>query len=349
MFDRTVLSNLTLYSLSHALVDAACAATLFAVVALDRYDSPFLFTMIVGYDALAFAVQPLFGLLVDRCGAPHFAAAVGAITVAFATLLLPFPVLVALTAGLGNALFHVGGGVISLNLDPGKAAYPGIYVAPGALGLMAGTLIGKSGSFTAWPFVLLLLTAATLMFLFPKSKTVVRQPLRGDMRWFETVIVMLLVSIGIRGIVGLSLVLPWKSDPSLLLALTLGVVLGKAAGGILGDRLGWIRVALSGLLVAAPLLILFSETPALAITGAFFFNLTMPITLTCLANMLPRHIGFAFGLTTLALIIGALPTFTSLKEITSQAGFLFVIILISIGALYAGLRIYFDLFHTSDA
>lgn len=122
------------------------------------------------------------------------------------------------------------------------------------------------------------------------------------------------------------------------------MVLGKAAGGILGDRLGWTRVALSGLIVATPLLVIFPNIPALAVTGAFFFNLTMPITLTCLANMLPGYTGFAFGLTTLGLIIGALPTFTPLKEVTGQAGFLLAVILISIAALYAGLRLYFDRF-----
>ncbi|MBV7276085.1 hypothetical protein I6U48_24655 [Clostridium sp. PL3] len=39
-------------------------------------------------------------------------------------------------SGLGNAFFHVGGGVIILNLRPGKASLPGIYVAPGAMGLL---------------------------------------------------------------------------------------------------------------------------------------------------------------------------------------------------------------------
>jgi FSR family fosmidomycin resistance protein-like MFS transporter len=345
MTRKSILGNLTLYSLSHALVDAACAATLFAVVDLGQHEAQHLFYMIIGYDVVAFSIQPLLGLTIDRLNRPRYAAALGTSMVAAATLLLSVPSLAALLAGLGNALFHVGGGVISLNLDPGKAAYPGIYVAPGAVGLMAGTLIGKGGHFVAWPFILLLAAAALLMLTIPAPKTGTRNPLRGQLRWFETVIILLLVSIGIRGVVGLSLDLPWKSEPALLLALTSAVVLGKAAGGVLGDRFGWTKVAIIGLAVAAPLLSFFPGTPALAITGAFFFNLTMPITLTCLANMLPQHNGFAFGLTTLALIIGALPTFTPLKGVTGQAGFLFAIILISIGALYVGLRLYFDFFH----
>jgi FSR family fosmidomycin resistance protein-like MFS transporter len=140
--------------------------------------------------------------------------------------------------------------------------------------------------------------------------------------------------------VGLSLVLPWKSDPVLLVTLTGAVVLGKALGGILGDRFGWTKVAVSGLVVSAPLLAFFAQTPAVAILGIFLFNLSMPVTLICLAEMLPGKSGFAFGLTTLALIIGAWPTFTQLRVPIGHSMFIFFAILVSIAALYGGLRLY---------
>jgi len=247
-------------------------------------------------------------------------------------------------AGIGNALFHVGGGAINLELASGKAALPGIFVAPGALGLMIGILIGKSGHFIALPFILLLMGSAILILRIPRPETAAPRQLHGNLRWFETVILLLLLSIAIRGMVGLSLVLPWKSDPVLLVFLTLAVVLGKALGGILGDRFGWTAVAVSGLAASAPLLTFFAHIPALAITGTFLFNLSMPITLICLAEMLPGKSGFAFGLTTLALIIGALPTFTQLGILTSHQMFIFASVLISIAALYGGLRLYFGHF-----
>jgi hypothetical protein len=43
------------------------------------------------------------------------------------------------------------------------------------------------------------------------------------------------------------------------------------------------------------------------IFGIFLFNMTMPITLVVISNTFQGRQGFAFGLTTLALIIGALP------------------------------------------
>jgi FSR family fosmidomycin resistance protein-like MFS transporter len=255
-------------------------------------------------------------------------------------LFLQFPFLAALIAGIGNALFHVGGGVISLNLDSGKAALPGIYVAPGAFGLMVGTLIGKGGHFLAWPFILLLIGAALSILRVPRPAMPAPRPLPENLRWFEAVILLLLVSVAIRSMVGLSLVLPWKSDIDLLVALTGAVVLGKVLGGILGDRFGWTTVAGSGLILAAPLLAFFPQIPVLVIVGTFLFNLSMPITLICLAEMLPGKSGFAFGLTTLALILGALPTFTRLHLVTSRQTFIFAAILISITALYGGLQLY---------
>ncbi len=340
MNKKITLSNISVYSVSHALVDAACAATVFAIVALGQTEPQALFYLVVFYNVLAFSTQPVFGLWVDAFKVPVCSAVVGMLLVAASTLLLQFPFLAVLIAGIGNALFHVGGGVISLNLTPGKAALPGIYVAPGALGLMIGTLIGKSGHFVAWPFILLLMGSVILILIVPRLETTAPRKLPGNLRWFEMVILLLLVSVAIRSMVGLSLVLPWKSDPVLLVILTGAVVLGKALGGILGDRFGWTAVAVSGLIVSAPLLAFFPQIPAIAILGIFLFNLSMPITLICLAQMLPGKSGFAFGLTTLALIIGAGPTFTQLRVLTGNQMFIFATILISIAALYGGLQLY---------
>ena len=37
-------------------------------------------------------------------------------------------------------MFHAGGGCISLNLGKGKSKLPGIFVAPGAVGLFLGSI-----------------------------------------------------------------------------------------------------------------------------------------------------------------------------------------------------------------
>ncbi len=340
MRKSAVFGIISIYSIAHALVDAACLAMLFSILPSSGADSSqVLFLSILVYNVIAFSTQPVIGILADNLKKPAFWAVAGILLVAAATLLLEVPLWAAVFAGLGNALFHIGGGITSLNLARGKAALPGIFVAPGALGVAAGLWIGKGGYFTAWLFILLLAVSGVIILLLPGTQPAVKK-FSGSLKWFETVILLLLVSVAIRSLVGMSLVFPWKSDPLLLAALTAAVVLGKALGGILGDRFGWIAVAVSGLVLSAPMLAFFPQIPIIAIAGIFLFNLSMPITLIGVAGMLPAHNGFAFGLTTLALIIGAGPAFTPLRGLACQSWIIFAAILVSIAALYGGLRLY---------
>lgn len=81
----------------------------------------------------------------------------------------------------------------------------------------------------------------------------------------------------------------------------------------------------------------------LAILGMFFFNLTMPITMTALANMMPKVKGFSFGLTTLALLIGYLPVMCEYK--VSQSMLFFEILFASVIVTAISLKLYEKLFH----
>jgi len=137
------------------------------------------------------------------------------------------------------------------------------------------------------------------------------------------------------------LVFPWKTNFDLLIILTSAVVLGKGLGGILADKFGWIQVAVGALVLSIPFLVFGTNIPYLAIVGMFLFNITMPITLVAISNIFPGRPGFAFGLTCLALILGALPAFSGLKHILGGKLFIFTIIIISSLALYYALKIYF--------
>src|SRR5512147_1671192 len=101
MDKRTQLGIVSIYAASHALVDAASAATLFAVAASGRYEPGDVFLFVVLYNVLAFATQPVFGLLADALDAPAYAAVLGMALVAAATLLVPFPLAAAIAAGVG--------------------------------------------------------------------------------------------------------------------------------------------------------------------------------------------------------------------------------------------------------
>jgi FSR family fosmidomycin resistance protein-like MFS transporter len=346
---KSVFSNLTIYGSSHAIVDATCAAVILSLSQIHSVDLGGFFALVVLYNILAFGFQVPFGLMIDKWHIPLFSAIAGCILTAVSTIVLVFSSIIAVClAGIGNALFHVGGGTISLNLTPKRATAPGIFVAPGALGIFVGTIIGKSGDFVSWPFVFLLLSLCVAMFMIGVPKIDYdqnnRESRQVDFHCLELVILLLLSSIAVRSLVGLAIVFPWKSDMILFITLTAAVVLGKAFGGILADKLGWISAATISLLISAPLLSFGANNPYIAIVGMFLFSITMPITLVAISNMLPGRPGFSFGLTCLALIAGALLAFTEFKFIFGNELAILTIILVSMAALFYGLLLFFKSF-----
>jgi MFS transporter, FSR family, fosmidomycin resistance protein len=336
---RNVFSNLLVYGLTHALVDASCIAALFSF--LGKTSNDLFFVLVLTYNILAFGLQVLIGLEVDKRRSPRNAALVGCILTAGALLSLGYsPILTVVLAGVGNAFFHIGGGSISLNLTPKKATAPGIYVAPGALGVTIGLLAG-TGGLIAWLFILLLaVSCVAIIATKPPMMYYDQHPANSEIKYFELALLLLFLCISIRSLIGLAMVFPWKTDHTLLMLLTLSVVAGKAFGGILADRLGWLRFTVASLVISAPLLAFGAGIPYAAIIGIFLFQMTMPVTLVAISNMFPGRPGFSFGLTCLALIIGALPTFTELKNLFGSEVLILSTILFSAGCLYAGLRLY---------
>ena len=61
--------------------------------------------------------------------------------------------------------------------------------------------------------------------------------------------------------------------------------------------------------LSVPLLGLFPNSQALCLVGLVLFNIPMPVTLAAVADLLPYNPGLAFGLTTLALLVGVVPVF----------------------------------------
>jgi len=304
-------ATLGLYALAHGAVDAACAVLLWRAVHDGLVVAGTAFSAFLIYNLLAFAVQPVIGLAIDHLGRARGAAALGGLVTAAALPLASAPRLftvAVVVAGLGNALFHVGGGVVSAAAAPGRATTLGFFVAPGAAGLALGIVSGRAGD-PVWPFAVALALLALVIAALPAP--VLRmgggsRPLPQASR-IEIVVLLLLFVVGVRSYAGMALALPWKSEMSLLIALTAAVVIGKALGGVFADRFGWRVIGVGALVISLPLLALGGGSPAAGIAGVLIFNMTMPVTLVAVIAALPRHTGFAFGLTCLALFAGAAP------------------------------------------
>jgi len=123
--------------------------------------------------------------------------------------------------------------------------------------------------------------------------------------------------------------MPWKTSVLLMLLPAAAACLGKAGGGWLADRFGARRIGVGSLLVSLPLLVFGIPYPAVSVAGILAFNMSMSITLCAIFSELPDHPGLSFGLTTLALVAGTLPTgFFALPAAFAQP-MLFACILLS--------------------
>ena len=325
---------LGLYSLAHFWVDLSCALLVFRTMAGGTD-----FTLcLLFYNFCAFALQMPLGLLADRLDRNGAVSAAGCALTALA-FLLPWSLPAAVTAGTGNALFHLGGGIDVLNRSRERAWALGVFVSPGALGLFLGTLWGRGEApgFRLAPAGLLLLGGAVLLLcrqtfgsLRSGNATV---DLEAPGRYAPLAPLFLVVVL--RSYMGMNQAFPWKGEWAL--ALTLALVLGKTAGGFAMDRRGAKRSSAVSLGLAA-LLYLASALPLPGILAVFLFNMTMPVTLWAAARVMPGAKGFAFGLMTFALFLGFLPSWLGWPSLLAGPAAYAAVSLLSLALLWVPLR-----------
>ena len=323
------MKKLTVLSIVHFCVDMACAVLFFG--RLSRGGDGWLYMVL--YNACAFALQLPLGLAADRLNRNLPFAATGCALVAAGFLLTGVPLLSAVVCGLGNGMFHVGGGLEVLN-EGNQAAPLGVFVSPGAVGLYLGTAFAEwfCGHPQAMP---LLMGASLLAILFcgdQKGLGSQNAPLslpKGDI----LPLLCLFLVVALRSLLGsFAFSTGSLSLPGLVPVLCLA--LGKAAGGFLGDVLGFRKTAVLSLGATAVLLLLpWAYGTLLAL---FLFNMTMPLTLHGAARLLPGAKGTAFGLLTLALFVGMVPRFLGVSQ--AQPALLWAgLALLSLGLLWIGL------------
>lgn len=304
------MKKLPLLCFAHFAVDFTCAFLCLGDVGnrgnLQMY--------LLIYNFLAFAVQMPFGLLVDRFGHRLRFAGIGVLLTACAVIAsfypLFYPYSAVILAGLGNALFHVGGGVHTLHHANGKCTPLGIFVAPGAFGLFLGGWCASSFAYVL-PFVLFALFCIALALLFCKTeeKTCsfsadgVAVPKKAVFA-----LVLLFAVVFLRSAAGFQFGFSWKTGLSAVL-FALAVSVGKALGGILADRFGMMNASAVSLLSGGILFVFSKENAVCGILAVLLFNCTMPVTLYLAAKILKGLQGFSFGLLTFSLFLGLLPSY----------------------------------------
>ena len=309
--------------LTHLLVDFSCALLLFTRFRLaENWVQLLLF-----YNFFAFAVQMPLGILADRFAHGNRFAALGCLLVACA-LPIRSGIPAAIVAGLGNALFHIGGGYEILSGNPRRAGPLGLFVSPGALGIYFGTLLGKRAALTLWlPAILLPIAAAVCLlgYAMPEELPEQKDVLKG--RALFSVLLSCMLVVVLRSYSSALMHFPWKFG-LLAFVLACAVAAGKALGGLLADRFG-VRTVVFCSLLPAVVLFCYSRYAAAGLTAVLLFNMTMPLTLFLLTRAMPQRRGFAFGLLTFALFLGFLPSCCGLPALRPGGVWLGAIALLS--------------------
>lgn len=259
--------------------------------------------------------------------------------------------LAVISAGIGNALFHIGAGREVLKHTDGKMKYAGIFVSSGALGLYLGgkVLLSQKLPIRSFCVVLLILAAIALcsrrlLLYLPRKAPLTdchegRPPLPHTscfLHWCYPVIFVLFITVVLRSLMGMILSFSWTASvPGIISCLLL--VFGKALGGILADHFGIARTMTVTLGLSA-IFFLLSQQMIFGMLAILLFQTTMPITLWLLYEQMPKYPGFAFGILTFGLFIGYLPYWFGIHTILQSPVIYALIALLSLGLLFCALR-----------
>ncbi|MDE5865134.1 MAG: hypothetical protein K2H31_00825, partial [Lachnospiraceae bacterium] len=332
-------------SIWHLLVDGMCAIAMFGKFIPNENG----YFSILIYNFCAFALQMPFGVLLDALNARDekckfdfgfLTAAIGVICTVVGAFTNP------VILGIGNALFHIGGGVGTIHDNSGAEMSKifnklivrlGIFVAPGAIGLYLGTLLANAGMSDVkmlWTSIGMLLFVILSWFalrrgrrlsieeeyVFTESVTDEKDVVADLTASSDAAIAgnryviasICLIVVILRSYIGMSVGFSWKTGIAEGLLAVLALACGKTAGGFLAARYGLYRTAAVSLMLAA-VCYLFSSIMPVGLAALFLFNMTMPITLYWVICAFLRMPGFAFGILTFALFLGFLPKYMGIE------------------------------------
>ncbi len=173
-----------LLGVAHCIVDFSCALT---VVSLFFFGSPApgeYYQWVIVYNLMAFAGQPFWGWLLDRGRGYRLGIFAGFCCIGLGPLVVgvgPLPAVVFL--GCGNALFHVGAGALVYSDNEGRAGAPGLFVAPGGLGLFVGMFLAPLQLLSPlWVLPLLAVTAWVFHHFVPAVAVQEMRVMKGEQK-----------------------------------------------------------------------------------------------------------------------------------------------------------------------
>ena len=161
---------ITIYSINHFIIDFASAILIFNFVNTITYNKFILSISILLYNFFAFAMQFPLGILADKLNKNALFSAIGCLIMLVAFSVFKLPIISCILAGIGNAMYHLGGGIDVLNISDGKAGFSGIFVSTGAMGIFLGSRIIQYEYLYMNIIFILLISTISLILLYKNIK-----------------------------------------------------------------------------------------------------------------------------------------------------------------------------------
>lgn len=295
----------------HLLVDGLCLCCLYLTV--SSFSTQNILAVFLLYNVLAFASQPLTGLIADRLTHRHWLLllSVGFLSLGvLVSALLPLFFVIATLLAVGNSLFHVWGGKQVALITGNDIRSLGVFVSTGAMGLAVGIV------FFSWMLLCVFLIALCVLMAFylhidSRAGTMSCNADSGTdgsfSRPFVLVsVVALMAVVVLRSCLGTGFTSPLTGDSGSVLLTGLVAMLGKMAGGWLVRLLGMLPAVIVMLSAVAGSLLFRHAGNHVLLLGLLAVNCTMPVTLFLANVVLKGHEGLAFGLLAAALVPGYL-------------------------------------------
>lgn len=299
MIKRGVMIHLTIYTLVHMLVAAIGMASVSKMV---RYHEASISYYML-YFILAYALQPFWGYIIDKCFNPIYLSCIGTVLVVIGAF-NPSDVAGLFLIGLGNGIFLVGGSIVTQRISKKKGSSLGVFMCPGLLGIYIGYLVGQLEGEPVDLLALMVLVLTVLIIFIKRFVSFLpEQTYRGTRKNIHRIIA-LMIMLCASGYLGASYSYILKEDILSALIISLAVALGFFAGGILSGILGIFKVGILSIILTIVFQGLSNYFSVFKIACFFCIALLIPIVIGLLTRFVRGLSGFAFGLAALSIFIG---------------------------------------------
>ena len=327
-------SIIYILSILHLLCDLVCVFKVMQVLSnLYIFDHTLIFIL---YNGVAFLMQPLAGILIDKFHKEKLMLIVSIIFIILGAILNHL-ILSCVFLGLANQLFHVAGGKICTNFSTNKAWHLGLFVSLGAIGLMLGSNFSNDTFLFIIPIILYSLLIIIVCLLYKEENNKEIKPITNEIKISKKIfaVIFLIVVVFIRSFVGKIIHYGFEMNITFIVLLGIASAFGKFIGGILKDLFGSLKVIFLSLVLCGIILLFLDNISALMLIGTILINISMPITLFELNKINPNHEGLNFGLLAASLFPGVALGLIYQYEVISYIVLVIISLVLSIlGILY---------------